>query len=478
LEDKQKINISNKLWGFFASIKLTIALLIILALTSIIGTIIEQNAEPANNIRLLAKFFGNNLAPTIYNIFLKLGFMNMYYSWWFILLLFLICSNLIVCSLERLPKTLKLINTPLKPLGEDVIKTLSVKRELRIKADLKTVRDKVFKSLIAIGFRAFGSETTDSIQLYFEKGKYSRLWVYVVHLSILVIFVGVIIRAWFGFGGFLNLPEGGFSDVAYTRDGKTIPLGFTIKCNWFDTKYYPNSDTPQAFESEITISEKGEEVLKRIIGVNAPLKYKGITFYQSSYGMVPDAVGEFRFRIVPKGGGEKAVRLKLGDTFEIPGTRLKGTIVNFSPALARDPHTGRLYTYVEQMVNPAVAIKFSEAEKETFGRWILRRYPETGILPGGHRVEFIDYWGVEYTGLQVSKDPGVWLIYIACAIMTLGLMVVFFMSHKKIWVRLSDEGGSVRLLLGGSANKGRLSFEREIEKTLDRVLTAIEEGKR
>lgn len=473
--DKEKINISERVWGFFASVKLTIVVFIILALTSIIGTIIEQNAEPASNIRLLAKFFGDSLAPTVYNIFLKLGFMDMYHSWWFILLLVLFCTNLIVCSLERLPKTLKLINAPLKPLEDNVIKTLPIRKELRVKADPKTVRNEVLKGLAMAGFRRVSeAKDANSIQLYSEKGKYSRLGLYVVHLSVLLIFIGAILGAWFGFGGFLNLPEGGSSDVAYTRGGKTIPLGFTIKCNWYDTRYYPWSDTPQEFQSEVSIIEGGREVLKKLIKVNHPLTYRGITFYQSSYGMIPEAVGEFQIKVIPNGGEERVLHLKLGDTFEIPGTKIKGTIANFSPALGRDPLTGRLYTYAEEMVNPAIGVKFSEGGKDTFAGWILRRYPETGILPEGHKIEFIDYWGVEYTGLQVSKDPGVWLIYLACAIMTVGLYVAFFMSHRKIWIGLFNEKGSIRISVGGSVSKNRLSFEKDIEKLLARLLQTIE----
>jgi cytochrome c biogenesis protein len=37
---------SDRLWDFFCSLKLAIVTLILLALTSIIGTIIEQNLPP------------------------------------------------------------------------------------------------------------------------------------------------------------------------------------------------------------------------------------------------------------------------------------------------------------------------------------------------------------------------------------------------------------------------------------------------
>ncbi len=101
-------------------------------------------------------------------------------------------------------------------------------------------------------------------------------------------------------------------------------------------------------------------------------------------------------------------------------------------------------------------------------------------MPDGTRIKFEDYWGVEYTGLQVSKDPGVGFIYTASIVMTLGLYASFFMSHKKIWIRLTPESSrqrnSVRISVGGSASKNRLSFEREIEKILSRVSQSIAGG--
>ncbi len=481
--NKEKISVFDEVWNFFASVKLAIVILIILALTSIIGTIIPQQAKKA--IQFLTKIFGDNTAPTVYNLFLKFDFMDMYHSWWFITLLLLFCINLTVCTLERFPKTLRFVKTPLRPLKENVIRALPVRKELKVKSDFKTTKDEILNSLNTSGYRAFEATEGDGVQLYSQKGKYTRFGLYIVHLSILLIFVGTIIGARFGFDGFLNLHEGGESDVVYTNAGERVPLGFTIKCNWYNTDYYTDSDTPQEFRSELVIFDGGREVLKKVIEVNHPLKYKGITFYQASYGMIPDAVGEFILKVTPNGGQGDTIRLQFGESFEIPNANIRGTIVDFSPALGRDPITGKLITYTETMVNPAVAINFEiegsgdDAVKNKFNGWILKRYPEIGMLPGGHKIEFIDYWGVEYTGLQVSRDPGVGLIYFAFTIMTLGLYVALFMSHKKIWVSLTpDTSGKrdfVRISIGGSASKNKFSFEKEIEKILSRASRAIEE---
>ena len=122
----------DKIWDFFASIRLAIVIFALLAVTSIIGTIIEQNAEPERNLRLLAKFFGTTTAPALYGIFERLGFMDMYHSWWFVTILLLFAANLIICSIERLPKILKVVREPIKPLSEDRFKGFGIKKEICI----------------------------------------------------------------------------------------------------------------------------------------------------------------------------------------------------------------------------------------------------------------------------------------------------------------------------------------------------------
>ena len=471
---KEKKDIFESIWSFLASVKLAIFLLISLSLSSIVGTIVEQNAEPAQNIKLLAKFFGDSSAPTVYNVFAKLGFMDMYDSWWFLGLLALFGINLIVCSLERFPKTWKLVHAVQRPMSESALKSLPVKKELNLKTTLNVAKDEFFNTLNASKYRVREATEEGSVQLYTQKGRYVRLSVYVVHLSIILIFAGAIIGSVFGFKGYLNIPEGSMYNVAFKSPTEKIPLGFSVKCNWYETLYYDGIDSPKDFRSELVIIEDGKEVMKKIIEVNDPLTYKGITFFQSNYGMLPDTVGKFILDIAPKNGPKATVWLRYGDTFEVPGTGIKGTIMDFSPALTRDRSTGSLITYSENMVNPAVAVKFEEPGREPYVGWILKRYPGTGDLNGGHKVIFKDYWGVEYTGLSVSRDPGVWLIYLASIIMTVGLYICFFMNHKKIWVNIAGAGRSVNITVGASTNRNRLTLEQEIDKLVSHALKAIE----
>ena len=84
----------DTLWGFFASVRLTILLLLSLAGTSIIGTLIPQNKQPMEYLQTFGEFG--------FRLLSALDFFVMYRSWWFRLLFMLLVVNIIVCAIERL----------------------------------------------------------------------------------------------------------------------------------------------------------------------------------------------------------------------------------------------------------------------------------------------------------------------------------------------------------------------------------------
>ena len=67
-----------------------------------------------------------------------------------------------------------------------------------------------------------------------------------------------------------------------------------------------------------------------------------------------------------------------------------------------------------------------------------------------------------FTGLQVAKQPGQHGIWAGCLLMVAGLTVSFYISHQRIWgvIRVTEKGKAV-VLLGGSSNKNKLSFESQ-----------------
>ena len=91
----------DTLWEFFASVRLTIILLLSLAGTSIIGTLIPQNKQPMEYLQTFGEFG--------FRLLSALDFFDMYRSWWFRLLIMLLVLNIIICSIERLASLSKII---------------------------------------------------------------------------------------------------------------------------------------------------------------------------------------------------------------------------------------------------------------------------------------------------------------------------------------------------------------------------------
>jgi len=91
----------------------------------------------------------------------------------------------------------------------------------------------------------------------------------------------------FGFDGYVNIPAGESAQQIRLRNKpQMMQLDFTIRCDDYDESYY-ETGAPKEFRSSLTILEQGREVLKKDIIVNDPLRYKGISIYQSSRGKLP-----------------------------------------------------------------------------------------------------------------------------------------------------------------------------------------------
>ena len=78
-----------------------------------------------------------------------------------------------------------------------------------------------------------------------------------------------------------------------------------------------------------------------------------------------------------------------------------------------------------------------------------------------------------YTGLQVAKDPGVEIVWFGCILMMIGVYAAFFLSHRRIWVRI--QGGSVTV--GGNASKNQGAFQIAFEGIVERLKSELSKEK-
>lgn len=442
--------VSRRIADFFSSLKLTIFLLIALSLLSIIGTVIPQGSIPPEYVQ--------SISPAKLQLYTALGFFDMYHSWWFVLLLSLLSLNLIFCSMKRLPAIWSTITKPTLTMDENFEKTLANRTSIAREEDASLLKDRVADLLKNEFAHPVITEENSTFHLFAQKAPWARLAVYGVHLSILVIFIGAIIGSLFGYKGFVNIPEGEYIDRIVSRSQTEIPLGFGVYCQKFTVATYPNG-APKEFKSILTVLENGKPVAgyeQVPVIVNSPLSYKGITFYQSSYGKM----GEHEFTISdPDGKNPSPLIIQSNGSIKLPdgsGFCLQET----TPDISR---------FIPGATGPAAQVEthMLNGESKTFVVYSNNPALNRMNLPftGGKLIQYKGGEEFVYTGLQVAKDPGVWVVWIGCILMVVGIYVAFFMSHRRIWVRITN--GSI--CIAGNASKNQGGFQLFMERLVTKI---------
>ncbi len=447
---------TDQLWDFFCSLKLAIVTLILLALTSIIGTVIQQNLDPQEYIQKYG------MSESTFKALNSLQVFDMYHSWWFLSLMGIFAINLICCSIKRLPRIIKTVREPVLVADDGLFRTFSNRDEIVASGTLESVRDKVAAVLGKKFASPVVTEQDGKLHLFSQKGAYSRFGVYVTHSSILIIFLGAMIGNIWGYKAYVNIVEGKSVNQVWPRAGKEpIPLGFELRCDDFDVAFYEGGSRPKEFTSDLVVLENGVEVLKKRIEVNDPLSYKGLTFYQSSYGPAGDPIYRFQVKIRESGvtvpvSGQQGRRLPLPD-----GSSL--VPMGFAPNY--------------QNFGPAAQVNIVQADRKQGTPFVVfKNFPQLDEKRGGdYIVTLLDADQSYYTGLQVAKDPGVWVVWIGCLLMVLGSMGAFFLSHRRIWVVIQPLDKGVGVKFGGAAHRNQPAFALyfdELKKDLNDALAS------
>ena len=434
-------------WRFFSSVRLAIVLFIFLTLASVLGTLIPQQRTPPE----YEAHYGS-LSQIIVGIDLD----RLYQSAWYIGLLLVFSLNLVVCSLTRLrPKLIRTFGSEWT-LEERGLASLKTKESFTKHSGLETL---LTAARSEFGRRHFRIATKSDAGRVFLRARKHTLGLFgsdIVHLGVLVILAGGIVS---GFGRYR-------SDVSLT-EGQTVPVPsrpISIRLDKFETEVYP-SGAVKAWKSTVTVFEGGTPRLTETIAVNHPLNYKGVVFYQNSYGWdwenpalelrVKKKSNPSFLRTISLKPGERAV---LDDGIEIIAVRF---FPDFVIGLENEPATRSW-----EPVNPAVLVEGYRKDARVFSGWVFANYPEFTHFGDSGEMDLIfelaSYKAPQFSVLQAASDPGAPVIWAGCIILMLGLFFSFYWPPREIKLVLEGrEGPSVAVSAGGLASKGRDRFEEE-----------------
>lgn len=400
-------NIVNKIWNLFSSMKLGITLLFVVAVTSIIGTVWTQI---------------NEASPT--------G--KFYNSKFYVVIMAVLLLNLLVCSINRFKHIVATLKGPRAKVSETTIKNLKYNASIKIKGDVESAGNIVQQVLSQHGYRIFTAREEGKIFFGTDKGRLGVMGPYLTHIS----FIIIIVALWISFSPIFSFQGNVYGKVGSSFNSVqdiTVERGqmkenFDVKVNDFKIIYRPDGSVDR-YQSDLAVVENGMEAVSKRIIVNDPLRYKGYSFYQSSY----------EYGLTGKINGQPFnVILDKNTQFQVPNTDL---------VIVPNGSQGNQMSYT--VYKAGQQIKQGNAD---YGK------PVT-VENANFQFDSMD----AYTGLQVVKDPGKPIVFVGSILLVLGILISFLLINRKIWVIVSESNGFAYINIGGLTQKNKPAFEKQFK---------------
>ena len=411
-----------------ADLRFAIGILLIIALTSIIGTIIEQDQSIEIyklNYPLTNKLFGILSWDTI----LKLGFDHVYKTWWFLFFIFLFGISLLTCTfLQQVP-------------------SLKIARRCQFfRTNQQFSKLKIFKQTKNISLNQFLFRLKENKYSIFQqkdivycyKGLVGRLAPIIVHFSLILILFGSIIGSINGFKAQELIPKTeSFHIQNFLTNGKIFSIPKTVvRINDFWITYNKKNTISQFYSDISFLKDNGHEIYRKTIFVNSPAVYKGTYFYQTDWNLTG-----LRFKFNNPEINQTSIININNDS-----NKIWFSWISFNLELSDG------YTILLNNLQGYASIY------DKFGSFAgnLELNEFTNSQP---TIKLIDI--ISSTGLQIKNDPGIPVIYGGFGFLMVSTLTSYI-TYSQIWIIQSQR--KRKLLIGGNTTRAKFEFELEFFK--------------
>jgi cytochrome c biogenesis protein len=455
-------NVFRTIWQTLSSIKTGVVLIILCVILSAAGTVILQ--RPLTDTDDMQRAY----SPAMLRFLDSTGLTDIFHARWFVALLVMVSISIIAASVERFPNAWRYFARPYKSPDDTFRRVLPTHTQIPVR-DEEQGLSAAERALKHLGFGSERIVRTDSFSLFSERNRISEMAVYIVHASLLLIFLGGIVDALYGWKGFLMLTPGSTKSQIELRDGSTRALPFSIRCDGTGEETYTDG-SPKRWWSKLAVIDHDREVSRKEIVVNDPLTYHGVRFYQASFGRT-GKIDKLTVTATPangKSGTAQEISLAMNQPIALDADTTVELTEFIPDYVVQDGH---IYARSNDVVNPAVhMIVTSKKAGTAVNVWL----PEIeGIAENASSPYTFDPKDLKtglYTGLQVSHEPGQWSVWGGVILMAIGLTFVFYVSHVRIWVvPIRDARGQTSLWVGGTVNRNRDAFEDRFKQLVGQI---------
>jgi cytochrome c biogenesis protein len=432
-------------WSVFSSVKLTVLLLSLIAVTILLGAWCPQESQSGQE--KVIEQFGPDMAYWL----TKLGVSDIFHTPVFLALIGLLSINLVVASFQRVFPRLPLLKVPLPFLDSKGVFKLPVVRQVVVQSDSEHARTEFTSRLKRLGYSVRWSAN----QMTAEYGKVGRLAPTITHIGLITLLVGVTITSWTGFSGFKPILLGGelaFQDSEHSRLWIGKLPSWRVHVDSSRRENYDSGEAKQWYSHLTVIDQNGKKLCGQEISVNNPLSYQGVDIYQSSWGL---SQLELAFNGRPR---------------TLPLQPMGKLYASFLP-LAQD------MILVFSVRDEAKSVRIFAKRPDWNGPKLI------GEIPQGHNLKLGDVAvtfkrAVPVTGLQYKCDPGICVTFTAFGLIILGVLLASI-PHRRVWAAITssdDASGRSLIVFGGSSVKAKALFSKQLDRLAEKLSRALNQS--
>jgi len=451
-------DVLNRIWRFFISMRTGLWLILCLGLLSLVGTLLVQapagmGTDAATHASWVASIHSKYGGWT--PVLDKLGLFAVFTSIWFKSITVLLATSVLACSVNRAPRLWKLATRPRTRMGETFFTHAPLRASVLVSAEPDAATDYVRDVLKSRRFRTVTQADNEGVNLYADRFRWGPFGTVIAHLSFVVILVGFFLSA-----------TTGFKDTQFIAPvGTTVQVGhgtgMSIQARSFNDAYYPDG-SPKDYVSDLVLYKNGVAVDRQMVRVNHPLNSGGISFYQSFFGVaaaikVTDGAGKTVYgAAVPLSYTSDDGTHSIGQ-FAMAG---KGMTVYVIGAASGKPDpnikAGQMQLEIHQ-----------NGKTDPIAAQVVDQGKPTAIAGLTYTFERTQ----QFTGLIVAHDPGVNFVWVGSALLVIGLFLVFFFPHRRMWVRVRKTSAGSEILCA-STMKRDLAFKPQFHQLVTDIQLA------
>lgn len=467
-------SIVDKIWNFFSSVKIGIALIIITLIAASIGTLLPQEFYVKASDMEKGAYY-EDVYGLVGKIYYTLGLSDLYSSWWFQILVGMLAVSIIVASLDRgIPLYKSLKNQRVKR-HESFLKRQRIVAEGQVTASPEETLSKVEKKMTEMKYIV----RRDGSALLAEKGRFSRYGPYINHVGLIIFLTGVMLR----------LVPGFYVDESiWVREGETRAItgmdGYFIENRDFILETHDN--TPQGeqlkqgvnvvaknFQTDITLykqpedaiagdTENLEKVKDYSIRVNHPLKEAGYALYQMDYRL--NELKQMNFQLVNKTTEQSLGKVGIDLTnpkkeYDL-GNGVSVKLLVYTPDFSGFEN-GVPQTATSVPNNPAFLFKMTTPETPK-GETSFVAIKQT-LEPLGenqYKMKFDSVETRDMSGFTIRKDRTIPILFVGGIIFMIGVAIGSYWNHRRLWLQVEPDG---HVLMAAHVNKNMFSMKKDLD---------------